>query len=139
MGHKRSIATALVGGWVLLSVTAPILAQPPSVSADILETNDGNSLLKVCRDALAEISSDSPLSHVVEFHAAWCIALLEGVIDTVREIKAPLWCIPTNATPMQWIRVVVKYLDDNPAQLHRKRVPLIMMALHQAFPCSKHR
>ena len=45
-------------------------------------------------------------------------------------------CYPKGVTTGQLIKVVVKFLQDNPKDLHIMDVALIEEALHKAFPCS---
>ncbi len=35
----------------------------------------------------------------------------------------------------QGVRVVIKYLKDNPAKLHENEILLIMLAYANAYPC----
>ena len=43
--------------------------------------------------------------------------------------------MPSGATVGQITKVVVKYLNDHPQQLHYTAVSMIAAALHEAFPC----
>ncbi len=44
---------------------------------------------------------------------------------------------PGGVTQGQFTDIVKKYLNDNPAQLHRDADVLVLDALTQAFPCPK--
>ena len=44
-------------------------------------------------------------------------------------------CIPEEATNFELARVVVKYLNDHPNQLHKSYRLLVMLALEDAYPC----
>ncbi|WP_156474829.1 Rap1a/Tai family immunity protein [Zhongshania aliphaticivorans] len=46
-----------------------------------------------------------------------------------------LYCVPYTAQVPQLIRVVVKYLKDNPDKLHIYSNQLVFQALYKAFPC----
>jgi Rap1a immunity proteins len=65
---------------------------------------------------------------------AWACA---GAIDTAfdlgiihREV-----CPPSNITRSQIVRIVTKFLNDNPAKLHLPYPSLMAAALHQTWPC----
>src|SRR5476649_2446339 len=69
-----------------------------------------------------------------------------GTIQSVEEMVAMLGkdvpkdmaiCLPTNgANGGQAIRIVTKYLENNPKQLHFPSALLTSMALSDAFPCN---
>jgi hypothetical protein len=44
-------------------------------------------------------------------------------------------CIPDEASPDQIIKVVIKYLEDNPDKLHWQANVLIFASMRKAFPC----
>lgn len=46
------------------------------------------------------------------------------------------FCPPARATNGQYLRVVIKYLNDNPAQLNRQFADLVWTALFNAWPCA---
>jgi hypothetical protein len=46
-----------------------------------------------------------------------------------------LFCPPPGVTLGQAKAVIVKYLDDNPKQLHLPIVPLALNALSNQWPC----
>jgi Rap1a immunity proteins len=74
-----------------------------------------------------------------------CIGLIRGLHDpnvahrlTLQLKKSdvrPLFCDPTEARTEQLIRVIAKYLRDQPARLHEGGVMLALAALADAFPC----
>ena len=45
------------------------------------------------------------------------------------------FCYPDTASMGQSIKVVEKYLRDNPNKLHEKRGGLVLDALKKAYPC----
>ena len=48
----------------------------------------------------------------------------------------PYFCVPHGGmASAQAIRVVVKFLKENPAKLHQPETMLAMMALLNSFPC----
>ena len=46
------------------------------------------------------------------------------------------YCLPDEATNGQMYEVVMKYLRDNPEQLHTPFRFLIVLAFEKAFPCN---
>ncbi|MGA2086582.1 MAG: Rap1a/Tai family immunity protein, partial [Terracidiphilus sp.] len=74
-----------------------------------------------------------------------CLGYLSGVTDTYlfwkytnNTQKAKVYvpaCIPEGATNFELARVVVKYLNDHPNQLHKSYRLLVMLALEDAYPC----
>lgn len=76
-------------------------------------------------DSCIKSCSSSP----EEFHCkARCNALF----------KAASWdfCVPKDVPVSQLVRVVVKYLEEHPAQLHNPAHGLVYASLKDAFPCT---
>jgi hypothetical protein len=44
-------------------------------------------------------------------------------------------CVPSNASTAQIVRIVVKYLRDNPKDLNLPAAVLVTDAIRDAFPC----
>jgi hypothetical protein len=80
--------------------------------------------------------------------AMFCVAFIRGVVDTInldqlfkvtrldekgQKIAQP--CIPDSVPNSQANKVVMKYLNDNPALLNYAASELITEALKGAFPC----
>jgi Ssp1 endopeptidase immunity protein Rap1a len=65
------------------------------------------------------------------FSAGFCEGLVEGI--TYSSISV---CPTKGVTITQEIRVVVKYLEDNPEKLNQHEAVLVNAALTKAFPCS---
>ena len=69
-----------------------------------------------------------------------CMGYTSGVLETAEvfgSLGTRLSCVPEAAENEQIIRVIVKYLEDNPQNLHRRAASLIQLALLQAFPCTE--
>lgn len=117
---------------------------------------DGNSLLHNCKRAVlvddgVELDESEARKgficfiylkgfvHGVETSTLASIARENPAIDSVtlnREVKAAyLYCLPDNLAPIQVVRVVVQYLDRNPASLNNSPGMLTFMALVDSFPC----
>lgn len=57
-----------------------------------------------------------------------------GVADSTNSIS---WCPPRNVIASQIIKVVSKYLNNNPESLHFSAKSLVEEALKESFPCKK--
>jgi hypothetical protein len=49
--------------------------------------------------------------------------------------KDRLVCVPHKVTTLQTVRVIKKYIVDNPAKAHRPTRYIASLALAGAFPC----
>jgi len=73
------------------------------------------------------------------FEAGYCIGLVSGVVDSeslngVTQQKR--FCVPIpDVTGTQLAKVVAKYGDDHPEELHLPSIYLVIRALQTAFPC----
>ena len=83
------------------------------------------------------------LSQVNNFPAGQCSGLVRGVWvtsqwhSTSHDIPTYLKvCSPDEANVGQMVRVVHKWLEDNPGRLHEDEVVLVSAAILDAFPCS---
>ena len=104
----------------------------------------GNGYLTMCNTYL-QLGGESGMGSEVDYRkaidSAMCMGYHRGVIEargiweTVSKFKTI--CLPDGVTDDQTIRVVVKYLNENPANLHTTAAALVMVALKEAFPCKK--
>ena len=103
----------------------------PNVSA--FET--GQELLFACESPPSGAKPETILMH---FH---CIGYLSGMYDSAAQIFdlqpiAGLYCPPSQGIAGdQIIRVVLKFLEDNPEQLHESARSNALIAFSRAFPC----
>lgn len=44
-------------------------------------------------------------------------------------------CVPYEATVAEMVRVVVKFLNDHPTELHEVNAVVVLHAFHDAYPC----
>lgn len=104
--------------------------------AAVAKGGDGNELLAQCQQYIKYRDSESFDS----FAADTCSGFLQGVVSTVgfySEIlkKDEKFCLADNVTNSQIVRIVVKYLKDNPKELNKGRALLAWSALQDAYPC----
>ena len=91
---------------------------------------NGNDFHDYCRAALAKDTQSSA-------RAGLCL----GFLDAYRQLalmlpEARLACFPAPGVGQeQYIKILVKYLDDHPAKLHLPAAQLVYDATQEAFPC----
>jgi hypothetical protein len=98
--------------------------------------NTGSILLERCNEAMNMIKGEMSLT----IEGAYCIAYIDGFLDADKlyvGLNEELYnsnlnwklCIPPSVTIEQVIRIVVKFLEENPEQLHESYDLLTMLAL----------
>jgi hypothetical protein len=87
------------------------------------DMSSANVTMRGCREVIADSGKDYFLQGV-------CSGIVVGL-----PFASPDICAPSEGTPEQAIRVVVKYIDDRPARLNEKFLPLALEALRAAWPC----
>ncbi|MGB8581634.1 MAG: Rap1a/Tai family immunity protein [Candidatus Sulfotelmatobacter sp.] len=107
----------------------------------------GEQLVTSCR-AIGEVTNSvgrsTPTTDLLEdFHkAGTCMGFIQGVIDsdTIAHTDKnghPVGrlCVPAEASERQLAKIVVKYGDDHPQQLHFPAAVIVLLAMKEAFPC----
>ena len=117
---------------VLLVATFSVSQDNKSVTSD-----DGRTLLEHCGNGLRVI--DTSTNHL--FDGGYCMAYIRGFADgyTLAGSKRPVEeqiCVPASVSLEQLMRVMKKYLEDNPNKLHQNAAILTSSALRNAFPCA---
>ena len=129
----------------LLALLAVVLNPPsspfgPKSAADQPDiSRSGTDFMKVC----ASIESEGGSSPGHNYNDAACLGWAEGfregfaVHDELLGVpeKDRMVCIPRGVTALQTIRVIKKYIADNPAKAHRLTRYNASLALARAFPC----
>jgi hypothetical protein len=129
---------------LLLSVTLCAGVAPsqddPRVGSDI--AGSGNNFLNTC----AVLERPSNEWHGTDaMYGVECIAYVSGVRDTLAVLQNTpnggalnkVLCPPAGITNVQYARIVVKYVRDNPASSHAMTALLAIPALMDAFPCKQ--
>lgn len=115
------------------------LASMMSASGAHAAVNDGNELLDQCQ-AVIKFHEDTNNDHD-QYGQGKCMGVVSAVMDmaAIRKAQLPLTsqlCLPFGGISNgQAVRVVVKYLQENPALLNLKGTLLTAIALGQAYPC----
>jgi hypothetical protein len=139
MLHRIALALVVVCCLVLLS------ARKAEPVPDEQVWDSGNAFVSMCHE-LGKPSEE--LTKIQIEHANWCMAYLNGVSDGVgleitlsNESGTPLllpYCVPPDAKKIQEYLVLIKYVQDNPAQAHLPTATLYGRAMKAAFPCPTH-
>lgn len=114
-----------------------------SVSSALAESDrpSGHNLLQDCTVFL-NIVEDGSADRNDLGSAYRCASYIRGIADMNSAYAAvhadaiePFFCAPQNVSTGQMVRVVVKYLNENPDSLHNDKFLETWRALSQAFPC----
>lgn len=94
----------------------------------------GTDLAKLCGEDAAPVEAT---------HCLWYFTGYDDAMFTVklaREIlpqrTGPLYCAPEEMTPPQMRDVVLKFMKANPSKADTDGATVVLLALHEAFPCS---
>jgi hypothetical protein len=100
---------------------------------------DGTELLRSCSATIKQ-ADGSELSPSEIIQSAYCIGYVSGVLDGLTLLnwkggETPV-CLPAGGVGNeQAVRVVVKYLRENPAELHVSARVSVLVAIGEAFKC----
>lgn len=123
----------------VLVMTATVFGQQP-------RGRTGNDLLRQCNEMMKILDNSNPPPGVDAGEAMYCVGYVGGAADfaTVGEVwnrvhdyKDAPFCVPVEAERGQLVRVVVRYMNDHPEELHKDKVVLVMGAFSAAFPCKQ--
>ncbi|WP_223630419.1 Rap1a/Tai family immunity protein [Pseudomonas atacamensis] len=101
---------------------------------------DGNGLLSSCQTTIKYSEGDKNVS---PFDVGQCTGMVDGVEGTIFVLNDSVSsnmksCYPSaGTTNIQKARIVVKYLQEHPDQLHLPASMLTVIAYMSAFPCKK--
>jgi len=120
-------------------VCTPASTGPKSTPEQPDISRSGRDFLEVCSSINSEGNSDPARI----YRDATCLGWVEGFIDgfTVHEelLSVPrrdrMACVPHGVTTIQTVRVIKKYLADNPDKARRPTRYIASIALAGAFPC----
>lgn len=106
------------------------------------QATDGNALLEYCQLTVRALDSEkvSP-SNRTSMSIGQCFGMVEStrsalIIHEDEIAKDSRACFPEEAIKnAQLVRIVSKFLHDNPAKLNEDATLLILLAYKTAFPC----
>ena len=81
--------------------------------------------------------SGNELIRACEGDSTLCLGYVTGVSDGVTWLHPKAFCVPDEVKNTQLVRVVTRYLQENPKTLHRAAQILVSDALRRAWPCRK--
>jgi hypothetical protein len=124
-------------------LTAVALVGMLGIGAAIAEdfANDGNYLLANCTIAKKYIDGETTETGGDTFRFGMCLGVVEGARNMMMLMESVLdksrrTCFPENGIKNdQAVRIVLKYLNDHPAELHQDQTYLTFMAMRNAFHC----
>lgn len=118
-----------------------LLGRPVSAQTEEFPETSGNAFLRLCSvvdktdrtdaenlDAMACVGYMSGFTSGVEFEQ------LYAKTSTRQKVPAP-FCIPDGVERGQMVRIVLKYIRDNPAEANEHTALLVIKALRKAYPC----
>ena len=117
MSHYEIEVRALLVALALLGATSSAMAAATS------PTSSGAG----CRTA-------NERSVIDKVDAGFCSGIVEGTMWSLQIAK--LVCLPNGMTLGQGLKVLVKYMDDHPEELHMHAADLDVRAFVKAWPCS---
>jgi Rap1a immunity proteins len=87
--------------------------------------DSANTMMRGCRELVGDTHNISNI-----YLRGYCMGIVEAL-----GYRNAMICAPKGATNEQAIRVVVKYIDDQPARLNENFKVLALEALQAAWPC----
>src|SRR5262249_9802826 len=118
------------------------------VSFGFASRDDGSEFLRQCNAAVRQMDGET-LSAADQVDAIYCMGYLSGFIDShTAEIGArralqettdqakEIYCLPKAIEVGQLVRIVTKYLKENPKILNKRANVCVVYALVSEFPCS---
>lgn len=112
--------------FAICAAAAILIALTPASVAD--DDHTANTLLPACKRYLASFDGNV-ISVNNWFGMGRCIGILEGLN------YIPLHCAPDGVMNPQVVRVVVKYIEEQPARWHEDFRTLAAEAMLLAWPC----
>ncbi|HEY1677232.1 MAG TPA: Rap1a/Tai family immunity protein [Candidatus Sulfotelmatobacter sp.] len=117
----------------LLLILAALQMASLAQSGAPTDFGGGYFLMGSCQLAVKAMDNPSFRENPLEaYRDGYCRGLVRGISDT-----SPKVCAPSNATYGQAIRLVAKYLHDNPGVLRGKDWILVEGFLSRAYPCRR--
>jgi hypothetical protein len=103
--------------------------------------DSGNAFLRICSTVEKEQRTVAETQHALE-----CMFYIAGFVQGVeigntatkvqKQIQAPMpFCRPDNVENAQLVKIVLKYIRENPEDAHQPTMMVAMWAFQNAFPC----
>ena len=103
----------------------------PSHSAPLT----GNDIRADCQVALSTYQEPTGASSA--YKLGFCSGFVIAVLDLGSLLDDTIsFCQPSEVTPEQATRVLLKYMDAHPEETHERAEPLAVAAFRTAWPCN---
>ena len=106
--------------------------------ADEYKYYSGVELLRGCKLSIKWTEGEK-LGYDDASKASVCVGYVQGVLDTYAGFhkESQLFCMPNGVTTYQVMRILIKYLNENPEMLHDDAMFLILSGLRNVYPCGE--
>jgi hypothetical protein len=133
----RLLLVAAVLGVSFLCSAGSASSQNAVEQPDI--SRSGQDFLQVCSSVGAEGNRDAARIERDATCLGWVEGFADGFLVYGELLNVPkkdrMACVPRGVTTIQIVRVIQKYLAENPGKAHRPTRYLASIALAGAFPC----
>ena len=133
----RLILVPALLGILFVSTPAGIGQKSAPEQPDI--SRSGRDFLEVCSIVDGEGNRDATRIQRDATCLGWAQGFTDGFLVYGELLSVPrrdrMVCVPRGVTTVQIVRVIKKYLADNPSKAHRPTRYIASIALAGAFPC----
>jgi hypothetical protein len=113
-----------------LVVLALLGATSSAIAGATSSPNSGAAVIEACEQAAR---STAWVDRLI-FDAGFCMGIVAATMWSLRGTN--LLCFPKGVTTGNCLRVLIKYMDDHPEELHMHAADLDVRAFVKAWPCS---
>ena len=133
----RLLLVPVLLGFFLVCPPASISQKNAAEQPDI--SRSGKDFLEVCSSVDSEGNRDAARMQRDATCLGWIAGFTDGFLVYGELLSVPrrdrMACVPRGVTTIQIVRVIKKYLADNPGKAHRPTRYIASIALAGAFPC----
>ncbi len=133
----RVLLVAALLGLLFVGTTAGTGQKSAPGQPDI--SRSGRDFLEVCSSIEVEGNKDPVRIQGDATCLGWVAGFADGFLVHEELLSVPkgdrMACVPRGVTTIQIVRVIKKYLEDNPGKAHRPTRYIASIALAGAFPC----
>jgi len=130
------LISAILG---VLQIHAPASTGQKSTPEQPDISRSGRDFLEVCSSVDSEGNRDLVRIQRDATCLGWAQGFTDGFLVYGELLSVPrrdrMVCVPRGVTTIQIVRVIKKYLADNPGKAHRPTRYIASIALAGAFPC----
>lgn len=115
------------------------------VQAEESTITNGAKLLDSCLMAVSlfdQVRDLKDMNPTHSFAAGLCVGIVESSMETAvitdtSKGSFTMFCLPHGGNNNEWVRVVVKFIQQNPTYLHEPAPYVVIQALRSTYPCNK--